>query len=118
MPLALLITTLVWESLQKDQACMRQRRQADASPRAQATPDSATRQPHGQDRHDGAFSTPSRGAHGGQEQPEQRKMDEITPQTTTPRMRTFLAECIARGAVSVLGIWTAQVVWTKVYLTS
>src|SRR5713226_2545985 len=33
-------------------------------------------------------------------------------------MRTFLAECIARGAVSVPGTWTAQVVWTQVYLIS
>jgi len=47
MPLALLITTIVWEYLQKDQGCMRQRRQAEALPRAQATPDSAARQPHG-----------------------------------------------------------------------
>jgi hypothetical protein len=47
MPLALLITTMVQEYLRKDQACMRQRRQAEAARRAQATPDRATRQPHG-----------------------------------------------------------------------
>jgi len=118
MPLALVITTLVREYLQKDQGCMRQRRQAESAPQTHATPDSTTRQPPGQDRHDGAFSTPERSAHGGQEQPEQRKTDEITAQTTTPRMRTFLAECFARGAVSVPGTWTAQVVWTQVYQIS
>ena len=58
MPLALLSTTMVREYLRKDQACMRQRRQAEASPRAQATPDSATRQPHGHDHHERAFSKP------------------------------------------------------------
>ena len=58
MPLALLLTTLVREYLQKDQACLRQRRQVDALPRAQATLDSAARQPHGQDRHEGALSQP------------------------------------------------------------
>ena len=60
--------------------------------RARAPPDSATRQPQGHDRHDGACSTPSRGAHGGQEQPEPRKTDEIIAESTTPRMRMFLAE--------------------------
>src|SRR5438445_3404882 len=92
---AVLITTMVRDDLQRDQAVMRQRRQADAAPQTRATPASTTRQSPGQDRHDGACSTLSRGTHGGQEQPEQRKTEEITPQTTTPRMRTFLAEYIA-----------------------
>ena len=92
MPLALLSTTMVREYLRQDQACLRQRRQADAAPQPRATPDRTTRQSPGQDRHDGVCSTPSRGTHGGHEQPEQRQTDEITPQTTTPRMRTFLAE--------------------------
>ena len=58
IPLAVLITTIVRDDLQKDQTFMRQRRQAETVPRAQATPDSATRQPHGHDHHDGTFSTP------------------------------------------------------------
>jgi hypothetical protein len=92
MRLALLITTIVRESLRGDQACLRQHRQADAAPQTRATPDRTTRPPPGQDRHDGAFSAPSHGTHGGEGQLEQRKTDEITAQTTTPRMRTFLAE--------------------------
>jgi hypothetical protein len=39
IPLAVLITTIVRDYLQKDQACMRQRRQAAAAPQARATPD-------------------------------------------------------------------------------
>jgi hypothetical protein len=58
IPLAVLITTIVRDYLHKDQAFMRQRRQAEALPRAQATPDSATRQPHGHDHHERAFSKP------------------------------------------------------------
>ena len=58
MPLAVLITTIVRDSLQKDQACMRQRRQAEASPKAQATPDSAETRPHTRDSRDGALSQP------------------------------------------------------------
>lgn len=65
-PLALRITTLGRASLQNDQAGLRQRRQAEASPRAQTTPASAETWPHTQDRRDGAFSMPSRGAHGGE----------------------------------------------------
>ena len=49
-------------------------------------------QPYGQDGHDGACSMPARGTHGGEEPQEQRKTDEITVESTTPRMRTFLAE--------------------------
>jgi hypothetical protein len=59
MPLAVLITTIVQEYLQKDQACMRQRRQAEASPRAPATPESTETRPHTRDRRDGALSQPS-----------------------------------------------------------
>jgi hypothetical protein len=58
IPLAVLITTIVRDYLQKDQAFMRQRRQAEASPRAQATPDNAETQPHTRDRRDGALSQP------------------------------------------------------------
>jgi hypothetical protein len=58
MTLPMLITTMVRDYLQRDQAFMRQRRQADATPQARATPESVTTQPHGHDRHDGAFSTP------------------------------------------------------------
>jgi len=58
MPLALLSTTMVREYLRKDQACMRQRRQAEASPRAQATPERAETRPHTQDSRDGARSQP------------------------------------------------------------
>src|SRR5262245_49722548 len=56
IPLAVLITTIVRVYLQKDQAFMRQRRQAAAAPLARATPASAAPRPHGQDRHDGARS--------------------------------------------------------------
>ena len=56
IPLALLITTIVREYLQKDQSLMRQRRQAESAPQTRATPNSTTRQPPGQDRRDGALS--------------------------------------------------------------
>ena len=46
IPLAVLMTTIVRDYLQKDQAFMRQRRQAQATPPTRATPDS----------HDGAHS--------------------------------------------------------------
>ena len=92
MPLTVLITTIVRDYLHKDQAFMRQRRQAEALPRAQATPDSAARQPHGQDRHEGALSQPSHRINGGRRQEEQRTTDAITAHTITPRMRIFLAE--------------------------
>ncbi len=59
IPLAVLITTIVRDYLQKDQAFMRQRRQAEAAPRAQATPESAETRPHTRDRRDGALSQPS-----------------------------------------------------------
>jgi hypothetical protein len=58
IPLALLITTIVREYLQKDQAFMRQRRQAEAAPRAQVTPDSAETRPHTRDSRDGVLSQP------------------------------------------------------------
>ena len=92
MPLALLITTIVQEYLRKDQGMMRQHRQVEALPRAPATLDSAARQPHGQDRHEGALSQPSHRINGGRRQEEQRTTDAITAQTITPRMRIFLAE--------------------------
>ena len=47
MPLALLITTMVWEYLQKDLSFMRQRRQAESAPLTHATPNSTTRQSPG-----------------------------------------------------------------------
>ena len=53
IPLAVLITTIVRDYLHKDQAFMRQRRQADAAPQARATPASTAPRPHGQDSHDG-----------------------------------------------------------------
>jgi hypothetical protein len=58
IPLAVLMTTIIRDYLQKDQAFMRQRRQADAAPQTRTTRDSTTRQHPEQDRHDGAFSTP------------------------------------------------------------
>src|SRR5262249_22478902 len=58
IPLAVLITTIVRDYLQKDQAFMRQRRQVAGAPQARATPDStATRQP-AQDSRDGGRSHP------------------------------------------------------------
>jgi len=54
----MLITTMVRDALQRDQACRRQRRQADAAPQTCATPDSTTRQSHGQDSRDGVRSQP------------------------------------------------------------
>src|SRR5262249_22563792 len=58
IPLAVLMTTIVRDYLQKDQAFMRQRRQAVATPQARATPDSAATRPRGPDSHDGALSRP------------------------------------------------------------
>ncbi len=56
--LPVLITTIVRDSLQRDQDVMRQRRQAAAAPPARATPASTAPRPQGQDRHDGVCSTP------------------------------------------------------------
>jgi len=58
IPLAVLITTIVRDYLQKDQAFMRQRRQAAATPQARATPNSAETRPRGPDSRDGALSRP------------------------------------------------------------
>jgi hypothetical protein len=58
IPLAVLITTIVRDYLQKDQAFMRLRRQAAAAPRAQATPESAETRPHTRDSRDGTLSQP------------------------------------------------------------
>jgi len=60
--------------------------------RARAPPDSATRQPQGQDCHHGAVSQPEHRLNVVRRQEEQRKTDAITAERTTPRMRTFLAE--------------------------
>ena len=58
MPLAVLMTTIVREYLQKDQAFMRQRRQAESTPQTHVTSNSTRRPPPGQDRGDGARSQP------------------------------------------------------------
>jgi len=58
IPLAVLITTIVREYLQKDQAFMRQRRHAAATPPARGTPARMTPRPQGQDGHEGARSQP------------------------------------------------------------
>jgi len=58
IPLAVLITTIVRDYLQKDQAFMRQRRQSIAAPQARATPGSTATRPQGQDSRDGVRSHP------------------------------------------------------------
>jgi hypothetical protein len=60
IPLALLITTIVREYLQKDPAFMRQRRQAETPARGRTPPESAVTRPAGPHSRDGAHSQSER----------------------------------------------------------
>jgi hypothetical protein len=64
IPLPTLITTIVRDYLQKDPAFMRQRRQAEAPPRARPAPARPETLPRAQGSQDGALSRPSRSTDG------------------------------------------------------